>query len=163
MVADDDIERARAVVAAVGGRPIAVAESCTAGRIATTLACVEDAQEVLRGGLVSYQVGVKHRLLGVGAGSVLTLVAAAEMAEGVCRLLDAPVGVATTGLAGGEPIDGVEPGTVFIATTIDGDLRSRRHRFPGTPQEVCDAACRQALDDLLAHAEARAARPVARD
>jgi PncC family amidohydrolase len=154
VVEEGDVELARRVVDELAGRPICVAESCTAGRVATTLACVEDVQDVLRGGLVAYQVPVKRALLGVTAVSVLTTAAAEQMAAGACRLFDAPVGIATTGLAGGDPTDGVEPGTVFVATVIDGDARSRRHRFEGGPQAVCDQAARQALVDLLDHAVA---------
>ena len=53
------------------------------------------------------------------------------MARGVADLLDAQVSVATTGLAGGEPQDGIEVGTVFIGTFVSGLMRSSRHRFDG--------------------------------
>ena len=56
---------ARQVVSLLGDRTIATAESCTAGRVAEVLACVEKASEFLRGGLVAYQEAIKRELLGV--------------------------------------------------------------------------------------------------
>jgi nicotinamide-nucleotide amidase len=83
--------------------------------------------------------------------------AAAEMAEGVAALLGADVAVTTSGVAGIEPVDGVEPGTVFVATYVDGDVRARAHRFePEEPESICSAATERALLDLLGHLEATA-------
>jgi nicotinamide-nucleotide amidase len=130
-------------------RRLAVAESCTAGRIATVFATVEQAIDFFAGGLVPYQTKIKRALLGVTAPSVLSLEAAEQMAAGVCRLLRAEVGVSTTGVAGDAPEDGVPPGTVFIGTSVDGATTSRVHHFHGSPDEVCDAARDAALHDLL--------------
>src|SRR3954464_6252989 len=98
----DEGEVARRVAELLAGRTIATAESCTAGRVAEVLACVEQATDFLRGGLVAYQDEVKRGLLGVTARSVLTAEAAEQMASGVARLLDADVTVSTTGVAGDE-------------------------------------------------------------
>jgi nicotinamide-nucleotide amidase len=141
---------ARRVAELLGERTIATAESCTAGRVAEVLACVEQAADFLRGGLVAYQDEVKRGLLGVTAQSVLTADAAEQMARGVARLLDADVTVSTTGVAGDEAEEGTPPGTVYIATCVDGTVRSAVHRFEGSPEQVCDRARRQALLDLIA-------------
>jgi PncC family amidohydrolase len=146
----DDLDLARQVVARLGNRTLATAESCTAGRVAEAFAAVEHASRFLRGGLVAYQPAVKRELLGVTASSVVSAVAAEEMAVGGARLLDSDVAVATTGVAGDESEDGVPPGTVFIAVSVDGIVSARRHRFDGTPEEVCDRARTQALRDVLA-------------
>ena len=95
-----DEQLAHRVAGLLGGRTIATAESCTAGRIAEVLACVESAVDFLRGGLVAYQDAVKHDLLGVVAESVLSVEAAAQMAAGAAELFDADVTVSTTGVAG---------------------------------------------------------------
>lgn len=144
---DDDV--ARAVVAALGGRRGATAESCTAGRVVAALAGVEGAAEFLRGGVVAYAEGVKRSLLGVRAPSVYTEDAVAEMAAAACRVLDADIAVATSGVVGGDPVDGVQAGTVFVGTSVGGRHAGSTHRFDGTPEQVCDAACRRALLDLL--------------
>jgi nicotinamide-nucleotide amidase len=143
---------------------VACAESCTAGRLIQSFAAVGGAEEWFRGGLVAYQVPVKRSLLGVTEVSVLNEAAAKQMASGVASLLSAEVTVATSGVVGDEPQDGVTPGTVFIATFVDGSVTSRTHHFDGESREVLDAAVRQALCDLLVDvgALAGAAPPRAR-
>lgn len=154
---DPDAELAETVAALLAGRTVATAESCTAGRVAAALASAEGAADFFRGALVAYQVPVKQQLLGVSSTKVLNLRTAEEMAAGAARLLSAPVAVATTGVAGGEPVDGVPAGTVFIGTTVDGSTSSARHWFAGEPEEVCAAAARQALRDLVGALRAHAA------
>jgi nicotinamide-nucleotide amidase len=114
-------------------------------------AAVEGAADWFRGGVVAYQVPIKRSLLGVQSASVLCEPAAVEMAAGVARLLDADVTIATTGVAGDEPEDGVEPGTVFIATYVDGDVQGGSSRFEGDPVTVCEVARDYALMSLLHH------------
>ena len=84
-------ELARRVAELLDGRTIATAESCTAGRLAEVLACVEKATDFLRGGLVAYQDEIKRQLLGVTADSVLSIDAAKEMAVGALGLFGADV------------------------------------------------------------------------
>ena len=144
-----DLEIAERIATLLDGRTIATAESCTAGRVSETLACVSGAAEFLRGGVVAYQEPIKRQLLGVVAESVLSLNCARQMASGVCELLGADVGVATTGVAGDEPEEGVAPGTVFIGLSVNGGTSAGRYVFSGEPTEVCDLAKRQALSDLL--------------
>src|SRR5690606_28742007 len=82
----------------------------------------------VRGGVVAYQTDVKERLLGVdGAllarhGAVHPDVAA-QMAGGVRRLLDADLGLATTGVAGPDGQDGHPPGTVHVAVAGPDGVR----------------------------------------
>jgi nicotinamide-nucleotide amidase len=144
---DEDL--ANRVAELLNGRVIATAESCTAGRIAEVLACVEKASEFLRGGVVAYQESVKRELLGVTAESVLTAQAAEQMASGVAHLLGAQMAVSTTGVAGDETEDGTLPGTVYIGVCFDDTVTSKIHHFDGSPEEVCDRARRQALLDLV--------------
>lgn len=144
---DEDL--ANRVAELLSGRAIATAESCTAGRVAEVLACVEQASDFLRGGVVAYQEAVKRDLLGVTAESVLTAEAAEQMASGVGQLLRAEVAVSTTGVAGDKSEDGTPPGTVYIAVKVDDTIVSKVHRFDGSPEEVCDRARRQALIDTV--------------
>jgi nicotinamide-nucleotide amidase len=146
-VQDEDV--ARQVAALLDGRTIATAESCTAGRIAEVLACVEKAADFLRGGLVAYQEQIKRDLLGVTSASVLSKEAASQMAVGAARLFGADVTVATTGVAGDETEEGTPPGTVYIATAVDGRVVASTYRFDGTPEQVCERARRRALIDLV--------------
>ena len=98
-----DIEHVAAQVAKdLNGRSVGCAESITAGRIATCLACVEHAVDFFRGGVVAYQTEIKRTLLGVSALNVLSEEAACQMASGVSDLLGVHAAVATSGLAGGD-------------------------------------------------------------
>jgi len=140
---------AAAVAERLAGRCVACAESCTAGRVSAAFAAVGGASEWLRGGVVAYQDEVKRELLGVAAPSVFTADAAVEMARGVASLLDAEIAVATTGVLGDEPEDGTPPGTVYIATLVDGSVASAEHRFEGGADEQCARAVEAALRALV--------------
>lgn len=144
-----DLDIAEEISLLLAGRSVATAESCTAGRIAETLACVAGADEFLRGGLVAYQEPVKRQLLNVDAESVLSLECASQMAIGVCTLMGAEIGVSTTGVAGEEPEGDILPGTVFVGVAIDGTASAQAYVFDGQPTEICDRGKRQALHDLL--------------
>ena len=143
-------EKAAAIASMLGGRSLSCAESCTAGRVSEAFAGVVGASDWLRGGLVAYQLEIKRRYLGVRAPSMFSEQCAAEMALGAAKLFDADVAVATTGVVGADPEDGVAPGTVFIATFVSGEIVTRTHRFGVIGEDACERATDQALDDLLA-------------
>lgn len=132
----------------VGGHTLATAESITAGRIAKLLATVPKAAEFFCGGVVPYQEPLKRELLGVTAESVYSHRAAREMAAGAARLFGASMAVATTGVAGDAPMDGVPPGTVFVGLSRAGEVSSFAHVLDGSPDEVADGAAERALIEL---------------
>ena len=134
----------------LAGRRVATAESCTAGRIATLLAREPGASAFLLGGLVAYHEETKRALLHVTAPCIYSEETATQMAQGVCTLTGADVAVATTGLAGPEPLDGVAPGTVCIAVRVADTTTARTYHFDGTEDEICDRAAERALADLEA-------------
>ena len=136
------------VASRVSGRLVATAESCTAGRIGTALATVPGAAEWFAGSVVAYQESVKRQLLGVRAPSVYCEQAVTEMAEGACRALGVDAAVATSGVAGGDPEDGVEPGTVFVGTAVSGRTSAARYDLDGDPDEVVERTRDLALRDL---------------
>ena len=139
---------------------IAVAESVTAGLVCARIADVPGASVVLRGGVVAYATELKSLLLGVdpellaSRGAVDADVARA-MASGVRRRLGADVGVATTGVAGPDSLDGVTPGAVFVAVVSSGDERLERLALRGDRAAVREGAVEAALAlvrDVLATA-----------
>lgn len=130
------------------GRSVAVAESLTSGRIATRLGAAPNAASWFRGCLVSYHDEVKHDVLGVEEGPVVTDPAARQMAAGVARLLRADVAVATTGAGGPDGQDGQPPGTVFIALHAAGEVQCRELHLEGEPDEVVDQTAEAALELL---------------
>jgi len=95
------------------GRTLAVAESLTGGLLASVFARASGSSEWFRGGVVAYSSAVKHDLLDVPEGPVVSAAAARAMASGAGRLLGADVAVAVTGVGGPGQQDGEPPGTVM--------------------------------------------------
>ena len=94
-----------AAVAALRGKTIATAESCTGGGVGQALTSVPGSSAVFKGGIVSYCDEIKHKLLGVPEamlqefGAVSAPVAEA-MARGAKAALDTDAALSVTGLAG---------------------------------------------------------------
>jgi nicotinamide-nucleotide amidase len=137
---------------------VAVAESLTGGMVASALAEAPGSSNWFRGAVVAYSSDVKHELLTVPPGPVVSAQAAAAMADGVRRLLQADVAVALTGAGGPEGQDGQPPGTVFLALS-DGIETHVEHRYIDCddPTEVCAEAVAEALRLLHRHLRAGAA------
>jgi nicotinamide-nucleotide amidase len=112
------------------GLTLGLAESLTGGMIASRLCDIPGASAVFRGAVVSYASDIKFDLLGVPEGPVVSDDAVRAMAVGAARVLGADVAIAVTGVAGPGPQDGEEPGTVFMATLLDGEVVSQRMKFP---------------------------------
>jgi nicotinamide-nucleotide amidase len=98
---------------------LASMESCTGGLFASTLTDVAGSMQVYPGGIVTYTTEMKI-LNGVPADviaeyGVISLETASAMAAAARERLDADYGLGITGVAGPDPQDGVEPGTVHIA------------------------------------------------
>ena len=142
------------------GLRIAVAESLTGGLVVAELTRIPGASLVVSGGVVAYDTAVKHTLLGVSAellereGAVDSEVAR-QMADGVRRALavdgrPADVGVSTTGVAGPDPQDGKQPGTVFVGVAFGGDVEAIALELGGDRTAIRTATVRAALDAALA-------------
>ncbi len=84
---------------------IAVAESCTGGFLGNELTNIPGSSVYMKGGVIAYSNDVKSGLLGVNKedlenfGAVSKQVAI-QMAIGVASLLNADIGISTTGIAG---------------------------------------------------------------
>ncbi|WP_062134733.1 CinA family protein [Demequina aestuarii] len=141
---------------------LATAESLTGGALCAELVAVPGASESVRGGVIAYDVAMKHRLLDVDAsmledpGPVSQEVAQA-MATGARRALDADVAVATTGVAGPDPHGGHAAGTVWVAVDCGGVRTARLLHLSGDRADVVSGTVRSALDLARNALEARAA------
>ncbi len=111
------------------GLTLGLAESVTGGLISARLTDVPGASDVLRGAVVPYDRALKTTVLGVPDVNAVSSEMAMAMAEGACRVLDADVGLATTGAAGPDPHDGAEAGTVWIGLQLDGEGEAVQVRF----------------------------------
>lgn len=143
------------VLEALAGKTLATAESCTGGGIGAALTAIPGSSAVYKGGIISYTNWVKHNLLGVDQHLLDTLGAvsapvAEAMAKGAREAIQADIAVSVTGLAGpGGDEFGNPVGLVFIGYSDAGKTLSRRFLFPGTREEIRQAACREALKFIL--------------
>jgi nicotinamide-nucleotide amidase len=128
---------------------LAVAESLTGGLMASRFVSIPGASNWFQGGVVSYASSVKHELLGVAPGPVVSASAAEQMALGVRNTLGASVGLGVTGVAGPDEQDGQRVGTVFAAVVIgDAPVVSQRFQLPGDRERVRQYATISAVNLL---------------
>ena len=143
------------VLAALEGKTLATAESCTGGMIGAALTAVPGASKVYKGGIISYWSEIKEGLLGVDAsdleklGPVSKQVAGA-MAQGARKALGADVAVSVTGLAGPDGDEFGRPvGTVFVGFDNGAKTVVKQHRFDGDRESVRRQAAEAALRLIL--------------
>lgn len=140
---------------------IALAESLTGGLLSAAVIEVPGASAVVNGAVVAYNAAIKHQVLGVDAsllaihGTVHADVVA-HMATGARDLLGvggghATYGLATTGVAGPEPLEGKAPGTVFIGLSANNFVETRDFSFSGDRAEVRAQTVHAALECLYEH------------
>ncbi len=151
MSAQDDPAERLAEVLGEAEVTVAVAESLTGGSLSAALAAAPHSSEWYRGGLVAYASEVKHDVLDVPPGPVVSEPSARAMAEGVCRLLEADLTLSVTGVGGPDPQDDQPPGTVWMGLhdRRHGRTRTQLHHFEGEPDEIVEQTCRGALQWLL--------------
>jgi nicotinamide-nucleotide amidase len=148
-VDDESMEVALARVLERRGWSIGLAESLTGGLVASRLVAVPGASAWFRGSIVSYATEVKHDVLEVPEGPVVSASAAVAMAEGARRVLGADVGLAFTGVAGPDEQDGRRPGTVFVGVAMpDAASDAVELRLPGDRHRVRAYATISGLDLL---------------
>jgi nicotinamide-nucleotide amidase len=117
------------------GFKLAIAESLTGGLLSAEFVSVAGVSKVLLGSIVAYQTALKHELLGVSRALLenqgpVDPEVAAQMASGVRTKLanktntdeNLVIGIATTGVAGPDPQDGVAVGTVYVAISGPGAI-----------------------------------------
>lgn len=109
---------------------ISCAESCTGGLVCAALTDVAGSSAVVLGGVVSYAISAKEKILGVNPCvieeyGVVSCEVALDMAKGATELFSSSISVATTGIAGpgggevGKPV-----GTVCFAINNNGAFKT---------------------------------------
>ena len=146
------------VLAALEGKTLATAESCTGGMIGAALTAVPGASKVYKGGIISYWSEVKQQLLGVDGEDLeklgpVSMQVAASMAAGARKALHADVAVSVTGLAGPDGDEFGRPvGTVFIGYSSERKTIARQYHFEGSREAVRRQAVEAALTLILEEA-----------
>lgn len=139
--------------ARAAGLSLATAESLTGGLVAGALTAVPGSSDVVRGGVVSYQIPIKAAVLGVSADvfadngpGVVSDECAKQMASGARELMSASIAVSLTGIAGpGGAEPGKPVGTVYIGIASQKGVSAQRFEFSGTRSQVRQACVRAAL------------------
>ena len=131
------------------GLTLALAESVTGGLVSGRLTQIAGASDVFRGAVVSYASDVKHDVLHVSPGPVVSETAAAQMAQGAKDLLGADVGLALTGVAGPGQQDGQPVGTLCVAVVLsDGQVHTKTFALPGQREQMRQMSVISSLDML---------------
>jgi nicotinamide-nucleotide amidase len=137
------------------GLRMATAESCTGGLVASTLTDVAGSSDWFQGGIVAYGNEVKQRLLSVPEDVIARHGAVSQacvegMVRGVCRLLDVPVGLAVSGIAGPGGGTLLKPvGTVWMAWEFCGRVWSREFLFTGSRRDIKTQSAWAAIEELV--------------
>jgi PncC family amidohydrolase len=144
------------------GMTVATAESCTGGLLAGALTDVPGSSAYFVGGVVSYDNKVKLDLLNVPselieAHGAVSAEVAAVMAESVCALIGADIGISVTGIAGpsgatpGKPV-----GTTYVALSSEFRTVVQHFHFGLDRSGNRASSVEAALSMLTAHLSALA-------
>lgn len=137
---------------------LATAESFTGGKISSVLTSVPGASSYFKGTVVSYATSVKTGILNVSEttiaqNSVVSAEVATEMAVNIRKIMNADIGIATTGNAG--PTKGeseAEIGTVYIALSSPGGDHAEKFTMGNHRTRIVEKSVNKALEllrDLL--------------
>ena len=138
----------------VQGLVCATAESCTGGGVGSAITAVPGSSAVFAGGVISYSNEVKRDVLGVSGLSLRTVGAvsaevAAQMADGVRKLLKTDLAVSLTGIAGPDGGSAEKPvGLVWFGLSAKGGTRTEKVIFSGDRAQVRAQAVTHALGML---------------
>jgi len=134
------------------GKPLAIAESCTGGLIASRLTKIPGSSRYFKGALVAYHTHSKVNILEVSEAlidtySVVSKDVVASMAEQVRKKFNTTMGVATTGNAGPSKGDSqAEIGTVYIAISTEKEIFVEQFLFGIHRERVMEKAVNKALE-----------------
>lgn len=132
---DDSIESVLGEILIERSKTIAVAESCTGGKIASMITSVPGSSLYFKGSVVAYSNDVKLKLLNVTPANIHKYGAVSqqvveEMALGAMHLFNSDFAIATSGIAGPDGGTAEKPvGTVWIAVAKANSVVSKKYTF----------------------------------
>ncbi len=138
---------------------LAFAESLTAGALCSELVATPGASEVILGGINNYQDEIKQHMLGVSGQLIhqqsavdpevaaqMALGAASRFANAMSIEVERVIGVATTGVAGPDPVGTHQPGEVFIAIASRNGVSVYSEDFEGDRAAIRRATVLRAIE-----------------
>jgi len=134
------------------GLTVATMESMTGGLLASQLTDVPGSSAYFRGGVVAYTAAAKvaHGVdpAVVAAHGTVAAETAAAMATAARRAFGADIGLATTGVAGPDELEGKPAGTIYVAIDDRGQVRTEHQLWRTTRLENKRRAALAALNLL---------------
>jgi PncC family amidohydrolase len=136
------------------GLTLSVAESCTGGLISHYITILPGASNFFEGGIVSYSVKAKRKILGIPRRviekyGVVSEETAKEMAKRIRLLTHTDYSVSTTGNLGPDVLEGKELGLIYIAVSRKGHVFSKELRLKGDREDNKEMSSLSALRFLL--------------
>ena len=130
---------------------VAVAESCTAGLVASKLTLKAGSSTFFKGGVIAYQNSIKIKILEVDEQMIsqyteVSTEVVKQMAKGVRKSFLADYSIATSGYAGPDGGTNNNPiGTVFIAISSEEGVDIERFVFSGNREDIVKQAAEKSL------------------
>ena len=130
------------------GLKIALAESATAGWVASEFSLVPESGQIFLGGIVCYDAGAKEELFDIPKEVIEEFTPeSAEVtrmiSERLCKYFKSDISVGITGLTtpGGSETEEKPVGTMFIHITLpDNHYCAHREVFEGGPEDIISQA-----------------------
>jgi nicotinamide-nucleotide amidase len=148
------IEKRIGILLAAKKKSLALAESLTGGKIASTIVSIAGASSYFKGGFVTYSAEAKQTVLGVSKEtimkySVVSKQVAEEMAISTREKLNADYGIAVTGNAGPtRDLTDKSVGDVYIALASEKGVYVAEFNFGEPREKVINRTVNKALEIL---------------
>ena len=134
---------------------LALAESCTGGKLASLFTAIPGCSSYFKGGVVCYSNEIKQQLLGVSSSLLNTYGAVSQqvveaMVAGVYRIFQTDCAIAVSGIAGPDGGTLEKPvGTVWIAVAYKERVLSQKYQFSQNRESNILRACNNGIRMLL--------------
>ena len=128
------------------GLTLSLAESCTGGKVASTIVSFEGVSDFFLGGVVSYSINSKITILNIDSDKiknygVVSSEIAKEMSIGAKKLFKSDISVAVTGNVGLNSADDKSSvGKVFVAINFNNKAEAWEFNFNGNRKTNIESA-----------------------
>ena len=149
----DTLEGRAGALLAARQLTLATMESCTGGLLSAIITDVPGSSAYFKGRFISYtsemkvSLGVDARL--IASHGVVSAQVAEAMAIAARRRLGANIGLAVTGVAGPDPLEGKPPGLAYIGIAAPDGTRAVEGRYPPRRVDVKRLVVTHALHLLI--------------
>ncbi len=149
----DSLEQTAVSALRAAGKTIATAESLTGGLLSSRLTSVPGASGIFSCGVCAYSGEIKQSLLRVPRETIartgtVSRETAGAMARGVRALARSDIGLASTGVAGPDPLEDKAVGTAFVALADGSETFVRALTLSGDREKIRFLCASHALDML---------------